>query len=168
MSTINPAILHSLQRGSAPPGVPVIHVIDALMGLGKTTFLIKRIRQINIEDQRKRWETNGEHVSTKFLVVVPLLSEVDRFKEALPELNFRDPQPIEGRKLHHLKTLVSDGQNIATTHSLFRMLDRDIYAKLRADNYVLIIDEVLDAVEMFNGLTGPVSWTPDLGPLAKV
>ena len=32
----------------------------------------------------------------------------------------------------------------------------------------LIIDEVLDAVEMFNGLTGPVSWTPDLGPLAKV
>jgi hypothetical protein len=151
----NPAILHSLQRGSAPEGVPTIKVIDAIMGKGKTTFLIDRIRHIDTEDQRKRWETDGEHVSTKFLVVVPLLSEVDRFTAALPSLNFRDPQPVEGRKLHHLKTLVSESQNIVTTHQLFRMLDRDIYAKLKASNYVLIIDEVLDAVEMFAGLSGP-------------
>lgn len=149
----NPAILHSLQRGSAPEGVPVIKVIDAIMGKGKTTFLIDRVRQINTEDQRRRWETSGEHVSTKFLVVVPLLSEVDRFTEALPGLNFRDPQPVEGRKLHHLKTLVDNGENIVTTHALFRMLDRGLYAKLKADNYVLIIDEVLDAVEMFTGLS---------------
>ena len=151
----NPAILHSLQRGSAPEGVSTIKVIDAIMGKGKTTFLIDRIRQIDTEDQRKRWETAGEHASTKFLVVVPLLSEVDRFTAALPNLNFKNPQPIEGRKLHHLKTLISEGQNVVTTHALFRMLDRDIYDKLRASNYVLIIDEVLDAVEMFAGLTGP-------------
>jgi hypothetical protein len=79
------------------------------MGKGKTTFLIDRIRRIDTEDQRKRWQTSGEHVSTKFLVVVPLLTEVDRFTSALPDLDFRDPQPIEGRKLHHLKTLVSEG-----------------------------------------------------------
>ena len=145
----NPAILHSLQRGSAPEGIPVIKVIDAIMGKGKTTFLIDRIKHIDTEDQRKRWETAGEHVSTKFLVVVPLLSEVDRFTESLPNLNFKNPQPIEGRKLHHLKTLISEGQNVVTTHALFRMLDRDIYAKLKAENYVLIIDEVLDAVEMY-------------------
>jgi hypothetical protein len=151
----NPAILHSLQRGSAPEGVPTVKVIDAIMGKGKTTFLIDRIRQIDTEDQRKRWETAGEHVSTKFLVVVPLLSEVDRFTAALPSLNFKDPQPVEGRKLHHLKTLISDGQNVITTHALFRMLDRDIYAKLKAESYVLIIDEVLDAVEMYTGLSGP-------------
>jgi hypothetical protein len=35
------------------------------------------------------------------------------------------------------------------------MLDRDIYAKLKAESYVLIIDEVLDAVEMYTGLSGP-------------
>jgi hypothetical protein len=151
----NPAILHSLQRGSAPEGVPVIKVIDAIMGKGKTTFLIDRIKHIDTEDQRKRWETAGEHVSTKFLVVVPLLSEVDRFTQSLPNLNFKNPQPIEGRKLHHLKTLISEGQNVVTTHALFRMLDRDIYAKLKAENYVLIIDEVLDAVEMYTGLSGP-------------
>jgi hypothetical protein len=151
----NPAILHSLQRGSAPEGIPVIKVIDAIMGKGKTTFLIDRIKHIDTEDQRKRWETAGEHVSTKFLVVVPLLSEVDRFTESLPNLNFKNPQPIEGRKLHHLKTLISEGQNVVTTHALFRMLDRDIYAKLKAEKYVLIIDEVLDAVEMYAGLTGP-------------
>jgi hypothetical protein len=143
-SDINPTILHSLQRGSVPDGIPVINVIDAIMGQGKTTFLIDLIR-------RKRWET----MSPKFLVVVPLLSEVDRFTAELPELNFKNPQPIEGRKLHHLKTLVSDGQNVVTTHQLFRMLDRDIYAKLKAQNYVLIIDEVLDAVEMYTGLSGP-------------
>jgi hypothetical protein len=151
--SINPAILRSLQRGSAPGDMPVIHVIDAIMGKGKTTFLIDRIRRIDAADQHQRWETSGEHVSTKFLVVVPLLSEVDRFTAALPNLNFRDPQPIEGRKLHHLKTLVEQGANVVTTHSLFRMLDNDLYAKLKADNYVLIIDEVLDAVEMFTDLT---------------
>ena len=43
----NPAILHSLARGSVPEGVSVIKVIDAIMGSGKTTFLIDRIRRIN-------------------------------------------------------------------------------------------------------------------------
>jgi hypothetical protein len=55
--------------------------------------------------------------------VVPLLSEVDRFTTALRNLNFKNPQPIEGRKLHHLKTLISEGQNVVTTHALFRMLE---------------------------------------------
>jgi hypothetical protein len=108
-STPNPAILRSLERGSAPDGVSTIKVIDAIMGKGKTTFLIDHIRGIASEDRTKRWQTDGEYVSTKFLVVVPLLSEVDRFTSALPDLDFRDPQPIEGRKLHHLKTLVSEG-----------------------------------------------------------
>ena len=83
----NPTILRSLERGSAPEGVPVINVIDAIMGQGKTTFLIDLIR-------RKRWET----MSPKFLVVVPLLSEVDRFTAELPELNFRNPQPSYAEK----------------------------------------------------------------------
>ena len=101
--------------------------------------------------------------------MVPLLTEVDRFTTALPNLNFRDPQPVEGRKLHHLKTLVSEGRNIVTTHALFRMLDRDIYAKLKAQNYVLIIDEVLDAVEMFTEFTAATvsscstkTWSPSI------
>lgn len=54
------------------------------MGQGKTTFLIDRIKRIDTEDQRKRYETAGEHVSTKFLVVVPLLTEVDRFHPGPP------------------------------------------------------------------------------------
>lgn len=55
----NPAILHSLTRGSAPEDVSVIKVIDAIMGSGKTTFLIDRIRRINDEDRRKRWQVTG-------------------------------------------------------------------------------------------------------------
>jgi hypothetical protein len=147
----HPDIIASLRNGH--PGVTTIKVIDAIMGKGKTTYLIDRIRQIDIEDQRRRFETDGEHVSTKFLVVVPLLSEVDRFHAALPDLHFKDPQPIHGRKLYHLSKLIEDGENVVTTHSLFRMLNRDIYAKLKGCNYVLVIDEVLDAVEMFTELT---------------
>jgi hypothetical protein len=34
---------------------------------------------------------------------------VDRISEACSGLNFRNPQPVEGRKLHHLSTLIEEG-----------------------------------------------------------
>ena len=151
----NPAILRSLHRGSAPEGVTIIKVIDAIMGKGKTTFLIDRIRRIDAEDQRKRWESKRSSPRPSSLWSSALL-EVDRFTAALPDLNFRDPQPVEGRKLHHLKTLRRRRRNIVTTHALFRMLDRGSTPSSRPD-YVLIIDEVLDAVEMFSELTAPTA-----------
>ncbi len=92
-------------------------------------------------------------LAPKFLYVAPILAEVDRINQACPGLNFRDPQPIEGRKLHHLSSLVEQGANICTTHALFRLLNRDVYEKLKAQNYILVIDEVLDCVGTFEDLT---------------
>jgi len=134
--------------------MPVIHCIDAIMGRGKTTFLLDHIKSVNDRERHARWEAAGDAPApTKWMIVVPLLSEVDRFKAALLDLDLFDPQPIEGRKLHHLKTLVSAGRNIVCTHHLFSLLDAAIYADLKAQNYVLVIDEVLDAVDVFTGLS---------------
>ncbi|NBJ12568.1 hypothetical protein [Microvirga arsenatis] len=97
--------------------------------------------------------TDPSHEPSRFLYVAPLLSEVDRITKACPDLNFRNPQPVEGRKLHHLSTLLDEGANICTTHALFSLLNREIYEKLRRQKYALIIDEVLDCVSMFDGLS---------------
>ncbi|MEO9737668.1 MAG: DEAD/DEAH box helicase family protein, partial [Lentilitoribacter sp.] len=129
----------------------MITVIDAVMGSGKTTHIIKHINETYQQDLKANFD-RGQR-PTKFLVVTPLLSEVERFRSSCPMLDFRDPQPIEGRKLHHLETLVREGRNIVSTHALFRLLNRDIFRLLQDENYVLILDEVLDCVQIFKTLT---------------
>ena len=49
--------------------------------------------------------------------------------------------------------MIEAGENIVTTHSLFSKLNREVYNLLKARNYVLIIDEVLDAVDIYGDLT---------------
>ncbi len=129
-----------------------ITVLDSIMGSGKTTYVINMINAQHTKNVAESF-ANHEHKHDKFLVVVPLLSEVDRLTHACPDLRFMNPQPVHGRKLYHLEKLVEDGENIVTTHALFRMLNRNVHEKLKQQNYTLIIDEVLDCVEMFDGLT---------------
>jgi hypothetical protein len=129
-----------------------ITIIDSIMGSGKTTFMINLINKTHEEALGQSF-LNPEDEAPRFLYVAPLLSEVDRISEACPNLNFRDPQPVERRKLHHLSTLIDEGANICTTHALFRLLNRDIYEKVKEQNYTLIIDEVLDCVTMYDGLS---------------
>ena len=94
-----------------------------------------------------------DHRPKRFIVVVPLLSEVERIGTSCPDLRFKDPQPIHGQKLYHLEKLIEDGENIATTHALFQLLNRSMYERLKQRGYTLVIDEVLNCVEMFSGLT---------------
>ncbi|MBQ0824175.1 DEAD/DEAH box helicase family protein [Microvirga sp. HBU67558] len=129
-----------------------ITIIDSIMGSGKTTYMIYLINKTHEESLGQSF-LNPDYQAPRFLYVAPLLSEVDRISKACHNLNFRDPQPVEGRKLHHLSTLIEEGANICTTHALFRLLTRDIYEKLSQQNYTLIIDEVLDCVTMFDGLS---------------
>jgi hypothetical protein len=130
----------------------MITVIDSIMGSGKTTYMTKLMNEAHTQSMGKSF-IDPDHKPVRFLYVAPLLSEVDRISEACRDLNFRNPQPVEGRKLHHLSTLIEEGANICTTHALFRLLNRDIYRKLREQNYILVIDEVLDCVTMFEGLS---------------
>jgi hypothetical protein len=130
----------------------MITIIDSIMRSGKTSFMIDYINN-TYRDYLGLCLNDQGLLAPKFLYVAPTLSEVDRINQACPGLNFRDPQPIEGRKLHHLGSLVEQGANICTTHALFRLLNRDVYEKLKAQNYILVIDEVLDCVGTFEDLT---------------
>ncbi len=103
------------------------------MGSGKTTWAINYIN------------SNPEK---SFIFVTPFLSEIRRIKDSCPE--FHDPQPINGRKIEGFNFLLQGGQNIAVTHSTFSNSNAETLQFLKENQYVLILDEVLDILVPFN------------------
>jgi hypothetical protein len=102
------------------PTTAEITVIDSLMGLGKTTYILDQLRQsLNpFTDKPRR----------KVIVLVPLLSEIERYQLALPTFAFKEPSERDakrlrkkghGKKFYDLIRLVEAGENIISTHSLF-------------------------------------------------
>jgi hypothetical protein len=114
---------------------------DALMGLGKTSYILKMLNESYAQDLGREFCDRR-----KFLIVVPLLTEVDRFTLACPGLQFKNPQQIEGRKLYDLERRIEAGENIVTTHALFKLLNRSIYKKLQGQDYSLIIDGITRSI----------------------
>jgi len=130
----------------------MITVIDSVMGSGKTNYMINNMNQCYNSLVTPSFE-GTDYEMTKFIYVAPLLDEVDRITNACPNLNFRDPQPVESRKLYHLESLIAEGVNICTTHALFRRITKDMCAQVKGQGYTLVIDEVLSCVELFEDLT---------------
>lgn len=123
-----------------------ITIIDTIMGAGKTSYIIEHMNRTFIESM-------FDGSDRRFIYVTPLLTEVERVKDACPDLRFKDPQPIHGRKYFGLQRLIKDRENIATTHELFRMLTQETRQALLAANYTLVIDEVLTCCDLYDGLT---------------
>lgn len=138
-----------IQRRTMAPVV----VIDSIMGAGKTTYIIDHMNRAHEKALGDLLSNRSKAQPPRFLYVTPLLAEVDRVKTMCPMLDFRDPQPIDGRKYYGLDNLIAQGHNIATTHALFGLLSGDTLEKLKAAGYVLVIDEVLTAVDYFQLLT---------------
>jgi len=110
----------------------IIKIEDYLCGSGKTTRMIEGFRPEN-----------------KYLVILPMLTEVTRVIEGSMEVNFVEPNENdneEGNKTASLKAQLINGQNVATTNSLFDRLVPIAKAGL-LDDYDIIIDEVLDVIE---------------------
>ena len=87
---------------------PEIAVHDHPWGSGKTTAMIE-----NLQEDRK------------YLVILPLLSEVDRIVETATKVRFSQPSENDneaGTKEASLEEMLLTGQNIATTHSLHQRL----------------------------------------------
>lgn len=126
----------------------MITIIDSIMGSGKTTFMIDYMSRRYSEAT-----LNPTGQPPCFLYVAPSLTEVERIKQACPLLEFRDPQNVRGRKLNHLLDLINQDQNIATTHALFKLMDKDVYEALRNRHYVLIIDEELECVRLSSDIS---------------
>lgn len=110
----------------------VIKIVDDIMGSGKSTWAINHINQ------------NPEK---KFLCIVPLLSECERFKEKT-DIDIIDPEKW-GSKWKNFRWLVENDKNIVTTHSLIKMMDLDMLELLKSKNYVLMIDECLDVLDTY-------------------
>lgn len=129
-----------------------ITVIDSIMGSGKSTWMMDHINQYHTEDLAQAFMGNPSATERRYLYITPLLEEVDRVIAACPDLDFRDPQPIEGKKYYDLENLLRAGHNICTTHSLFQNLTRATYEMLKTQGYTLVCDEVLSCVEMYDGI----------------
>lgn len=103
------------------------HVIDAIMGSGKTQGAISYI---------------NAHPFNKFIVITPYLTEIKRFIEGCPAHKFREPERCEElnqNKSDSFESLLDKKENIVTTHVLFFMQPDSIYEKYKG--YKLIIDE---------------------------
>lgn len=110
----------------------MIHVVDSIMGSGKTQAIL---RMINEDTEKVR----------KWLYITPYLDEVDRVIRECPRQEFVQPKKF-GSKSLNFQTLVLEGKNIATTHALFTYMNGATMSVLRDAGYTLVIDEVLEDV----------------------
>ena len=121
-----------------------ITVVDAMMGRGKTSAAIRYMT---------------DHAGEKrFLYVTPYLSEVDRVCE---RCDFDEPDDTITSKSQSLREMMSFGINIATTHSLFTIMDNECLQLARDKHYTLIVDEEMPVVESIK-----VS-TPDMNMIMR-
>ncbi|MEH7419214.1 DEAD/DEAH box helicase family protein [Neobacillus drentensis] len=118
----------------------IVKVIDSMMGTGKTSYAIQMMKEADMNQ--------------KFIFVTPFLNEVQRIKQEVTNKDFKEPNVTHGSgtKLESLKRLIANGEDIATTHSLFAMADEELIDLLRWENYTLIVDEVMDVISMLQGL----------------
>ena len=84
-----------------------VYIIDEMMGRGKTSAMINHINQS--EDD------------VRYLFIVPLLTEVQRIKEACCGKEFVEPF-ADGGKLNNIKRLLAEGRNIVSTHAVFALI----------------------------------------------
>ena len=108
----------------------MIKVIDEPCGAGKTTWAIEYI---------------NSNPQLRFIVITPFLKEVERFKRECRSANFKEPIQ-ERTKLKNFHRLLINGENIVSTHSLFSNSTEETRELIAANDYILILDEVMDVV----------------------
>ena len=109
----------------------MIYVIDSIMGSGKTSWSIDFM--------------NNLPTDKRIMYITPFLTEINRI---ISSTNKNMVQPIstgDGKK-DNLYEKILNHQNIASTHALFKTFDDDLIYKIEGSNYILILDEVMDAV----------------------
>lgn len=105
------------------------------MGSGKTSWFIDEILNKNTEEN--------------ILYITPYLSEIERI-QSLTTRRIASPENKGKGKLDNLSKLLSNQMDIAATHELFRRFDDKCKNALKENDYTLILDETLTAVEPFH------------------
>ncbi|MDM5282665.1 hypothetical protein [Peribacillus frigoritolerans] len=111
-----------------------INIVDSIMGSGKTSWAIQYM--------------NEAPTYQKFIYITPFKTEVERVLSSVNR-DFKQPDGDSAgeTKLEDIKRLISDGENIVSTHSLFKRVDSEVIDLLEMENYILILDEVMDVIE---------------------
>ena len=115
-----------------------VHVLDGIMGSGKTTAILKWI---------------DSNPNEKYIYVSPLLSEVQaggRIHDSLSNVIFEVPVNDNGSKSESFLELLQEGVNIACTHSLYLGMSQEHFNLISKHGYIVIIDEELDVIESFD------------------
>lgn len=113
-----------------------ITIIDAPCGYGKTSWAIEYMNDNEFE---------------RFIYITPYLDEVSRIKNDVDRI-FKEPNVKRGKgsKRNDFYNLLTNGEDIATTHSLFKGVDKNVKDEIKEKEYILILDEVMDVVEQIN------------------
>lgn len=114
-----------------------INIVDAPMGTGKTTAVLRQVR-----------DTPNE----RYIFATPYLTEVQRAVEAC---NMRKTVALPCKSAS-LKRLLAKGESVAITHSLYRLMDDEALALAHDGGYTLIIDETIELVD--ETYIDPVDW----------
>lgn len=103
------------------------------MGTGKTTAMIDYI---------------NSNPNRQYIFITPFLKECERIDN---QTNVKFVSP-DGKysKTSDFRNLISEGDNIIATHKLFSFIDSETMELLKMQDYVLILDEVLEVVEPVN------------------
>lgn len=110
-----------------------ITVVDSIMGSGKTSWAIQYI--------------NDSSPTTKFIYITPYLKEIERVIEKTTKSFIQPKENGKNNKLDALKTAIVNGENIVSTHALFKRCDSELIRLIESENYILILDEVLDVID---------------------
>lgn len=106
-------------------------VIDSIMGTGKTFTITEYMKKSN----------------KCFVYITPLLKEVEKMQQKTHK-TFEAPKRDANNKYTNFLKLLSEGKNIATTHSLFKKWDNNVVALLKEKEYELILDETTEPIEI--------------------
>lgn len=119
-----------------------IHIIDSIMGSGKSTYCHRLM---------------SKNKDKKYIYITPYLDEIKRLigdrdnrTEFYNERGFREPLHLEKGKLDGLHELLIKENNIVTTHALFKKSTTETMDLIASGEYILMLDEALDVVEMFD------------------
>ena len=110
-----------------------------MMGTGKT-YYITNFMLDNAQD--------------KYIYVTPLLSESKKMVTKCASIEMKTPldkDDLENKinKADHLLELLEAGENISTTHQMFKSLSRKHIEQIQHQQYVIILDEVLDYIQPY-------------------
>jgi hypothetical protein len=108
-----------------------VKIYDAVMGSGKTTFIINQMNKMENRDR-------------KWIYITPNLSECERIDNACPMLDFKHPSNDKTSKLKDLQKLVENEENIVSTHALLTHFTKETLELLKNRDYHLVLDEAIE------------------------